>query len=68
MTVSLAARAPATFEIKSANLPLVAFLLKSPDLALLGQELGARFCDVPYCVDIDLLGDALGHLTSPGAT
>ncbi len=55
MTVALAARAPATFEIKSAQLPLVALHLKSPDLALLGQELAARFGDIPDFFDHDPL-------------
>jgi len=66
MTVSLAARAPATFEIKSAHLPLVALLLKSPDLALLGQELGARFGDVPDFFDHDPLVIDLGPLQAQG--
>ena len=39
---SSASISPATFEIKSANLPLVALLLKSADL-----ELKARFGDIP---------------------
>lgn len=55
MTVALAGRAPATFEIKSANLPLVALLLKSPDLALLAQELQGRFGDIPDFFDNDPL-------------
>jgi septum site-determining protein MinC len=55
MTVALAGRAPATFEIKSANLPLVALLLKSPDLHLLAQELQARFGDIPDFFDHDAL-------------
>ena len=55
MTVALAGRAPATFEIKSANLPLVALLLKSPDLHLLAQELQARFGDIPDFFDHDPL-------------
>lgn len=65
MTVALAGRAPATFEIKSANLPLVALLLKSPDLQLLAQELQGRFGDIPdffdndpLVVDLAPLGDA----------
>jgi septum site-determining protein MinC len=65
MTVALAGRTPATFEIKSANLPLVALLLKSPDLALLAQELQGRFGDLPeffdndpLVVDLSPLGDA----------
>ncbi|MGE4240089.1 septum site-determining protein MinC [Ramlibacter sp.] len=55
MTVALAGRAPATFEIKSANLPLVALLLKSGDLALLADELAARFGDIPDFFDQDPL-------------
>ena len=60
MTVALAGRAPATFEIKSANLPLVALLLKSPDLALLAQELKGRFGDIPDFFDNDPLVIDLG--------
>jgi len=55
MTVALAGRTPATFEIKSANLPLVALLLKSSDLHLLAQELQARFGDNPEFFDHDPL-------------
>jgi len=55
MTVALAGRAPATFEIKSANLPLVALLLKSADLAALATELSARFGDIPDFFDNDPL-------------
>ena len=55
MTVALAGRAPATFEIKSANLPLVALLLKSNDLALLARELQDRFGDLPDFFDNDPL-------------
>jgi septum site-determining protein MinC len=55
MTVALAGRSPATFEIKSANLPLVALLLKSPDLQLLAQELQERFGDIPDFFDQDPL-------------
>lgn len=47
MTVSLAGRASTSFEIKGANLPLVALLLKSPDLDLLAQEFAARFGETP---------------------
>lgn len=53
MTVAIAGRAPATFEIKSANLPLVALLLKSPDLPALAQELQERFADIPDFFDSD---------------
>jgi septum site-determining protein MinC len=55
MTVALQATTPATFEIKSANLPLVALLLKSTDLVALARELEARFGDVPDFFDQDAL-------------
>jgi septum site-determining protein MinC len=55
MSVALAGRAPATFEIKSATLPLVALLLKSPDLSALSQDLHARFGDKPDFFDHDAL-------------
>lgn len=55
MTVALAGRAPATFEIKSANLPLVALLLKSADLRELATELQARYGDLPEFFDHDPL-------------
>lgn len=55
MTVALAGRAPATFEIKSANLPLVSLLLKSTDLAALAEELKERFGDIPDFFDNDPL-------------
>ena len=46
---------PTTFEIKSANFPLVALLLKSTDLAALGREMTLRFGDVPDFFDQDAL-------------
>lgn len=55
MTLALAGRAPATFEIKSAHLPLVALLLKSHDLRQLADELQARFGDIPEFFDHDPL-------------
>lgn len=55
MTVAIAGRAPATFEIKSANLPLVALLLKSGDLDALSRELQDRFGDSPDFFDHDPL-------------
>ena len=55
MTVALAGRAPATFEIKSANLPLVSLLLKSADLRALAAELKVRFGDIPDFFDNDPL-------------
>ncbi|MGV3570500.1 MAG: septum site-determining protein MinC [Ramlibacter sp.] len=68
MTVALAGRAPATFEIKSATLPLVALLLKSPDLALLAEELRSRFGDVPDFFDHDPLVIDLAPLGAGAAT
>ncbi|MBW8722146.1 MAG: septum site-determining protein MinC [Polaromonas sp.] len=55
MTVAIQATTPATFEIKSANLPLVALLLKSTDLIALARELEARFGDIPDFFDQDAL-------------
>ncbi|MBC5782597.1 septum site-determining protein MinC [Ramlibacter sp. USB13] len=55
MTVAIAGRAPATFEIKSANLPLVALLLKSADLGTLAEELQERFGEMPEFFDHDPL-------------
>lgn len=66
MTVALAGRAPASFEIKSATLPLVALLLKSPDLALLAQELQARFGEMPEFFDHDPLVVDLSPLKGEG--
>lgn len=55
MSVALAGNAPATFEIKSAQLPLVALLLKSADLARLAEEFAQRFGDMPDFFDHDAL-------------
>jgi septum site-determining protein MinC len=66
MTLALAGRAPATFEIKSANLPLVALLLKSPDLSELARELAERFGDIPDFFDHDPLVIDLAPLQAQG--
>lgn len=55
MTVALPASSPATFEIKSANLPLVALLIKSADLDALTRDLALRFGDIPDFFDNDPL-------------
>ena len=55
MTVAIAGTTPATFEIKSANLPLVALLLKSTDLGALQREMTLRFGDIPDFFDHDAL-------------
>ena len=55
-----------TFEIKSANLPLVALLLKSSDLAALARELTLRFGDIPDFFDQDPLVIDLSPLQAAG--
>lgn len=55
MSVVTQATAPASFEIKSANLPLVSLLLKSANLNTLSQELALRFGDIPDFFDNDPL-------------
>lgn len=50
-----AAPTPTSFEIKSANLPLVALLLKSTDLTVLARELAQRFADIPNFFEQDPL-------------
>lgn len=47
MTVASPISPPTAFEIKSANLPLVALLLKSADMQLMAEELEARFGSDP---------------------
>lgn len=66
MSTVLNAQAPATFEIKSASLPLVALLLKSADLSRLDAELQQRFGDVPDFFDNDPLLIDLGPLQASG--
>jgi septum site-determining protein MinC len=66
MTVALAGRAPATFEIKSATLPLVSLLLKTADLRALAVELTARFGDPPDFFDNDPLVLDLSPLQGQG--
>jgi septum site-determining protein MinC len=53
MTVALAGNAPATFEIKSANLPLVSLLLKSADIDALALDLQRQFGELPNFFDHD---------------
>jgi len=66
MTVALAGRAPATFEIKSATLPLVSLLLKTTDLDALAAELTTRFGDHPDFFDHDPLVLDLSPLQAQG--
>ena len=62
-----AATAPASFEIKIANLPLVALLLKSTNLDILASELKTRFGDIPDFFDQDPLVIDLTELSAATA-
>ena len=53
MTVALAANAPTLFDIKSAQLPLVALRVKSDRLDQVADELAAQYADVPDFFDND---------------
>lgn len=64
MTVAVQGTTPETFEIKSATLPLVALVLKSPDLAALAHELEARFGDIQDFFDQDAMVIDLSRLES----
>ena len=55
MPVSLGGQAPASFDLKSAHLPLLALLLKSGDMALLRREFDERYRDQPEFFDDDPL-------------
>jgi len=65
MSHAASATTPATFEIKSAVLPLVAVLLKSADLAALAAELSQRWADTPDFFDGDPVVLDLAHLPPP---
>jgi septum site-determining protein MinC len=65
MTVAVQATTPDTFEIKSATLPLVALVLKSPDLGALAEDLEARFGDIRDFFDQDAMVIDLSRLESP---
>ena len=68
MSVSTAGQSPATFELKSANLPLLALLLKSTDMTALAHELAAEFGGNPDFFDHDPLVIDLTPLQgAPGA-
>ncbi|MDQ7746217.1 septum site-determining protein MinC [Hydrogenophaga pseudoflava] len=55
MSTVLSASAPTSFEIKSAQLPLVALLLKTADLVQLAEEMTQRYGDIPDFFDHDPL-------------
>lgn len=66
MSVVIPATGPTSFEIKSANLPLVSLLLKSADLSLLSTEFATRFGDIPDFFDQDPLLLDLSQLPPDG--
>ena len=65
MTDATRLQAPACLDIKSANLPLVALMLKSTDLQAVQEELNRRLGDVPDFFDNEpLLIDLSGALAA----
>jgi septum site-determining protein MinC len=64
MTVAVQGTTPDTFEIKSATLPLIALVLKSPDLSALAHDLEARFGDIQDFFDHDAMVIDLSRLES----
>jgi septum site-determining protein MinC len=67
MTVALAGTAPASFEIKSANLPLVALLLKSADITAVADDLERQFGELPNFFDHDPMVIDMGALPPDAA-
>ncbi|MGC3984033.1 MAG: septum site-determining protein MinC [Pseudorhodoferax sp.] len=53
MSAAPAGHARASFDLKSASLPLISVVLKTPNLAVLSQELQARFGETPDFFDED---------------
>lgn len=53
MSAAPAGHARASFDLKSASLPLITVVLKTPNLATLSQELQARFGETPDFFDED---------------
>ena len=64
MTVAVQGTTPETFEIKSATLPLVALVLKSPDLVAFARDFEARFGDIQDFFDQDPIVIDLSRLES----
>ncbi|HEY0202286.1 MAG TPA: septum site-determining protein MinC [Burkholderiaceae bacterium] len=65
MAVTTAGQARASFEFKSATLPLVALLLKTASLAELEQAFAQQFGDTPDFFDGDPVVIDLGHMPEP---
>jgi septum site-determining protein MinC len=67
MTISSSSNAPLPFEIKSANLPLVSFLVRTADLNEMSVSLETRFANSPDFFDNDAVVIDLNPLnTQPG--
>ncbi|MEI6384431.1 MAG: septum site-determining protein MinC [Betaproteobacteria bacterium] len=67
MTTSSSSNAPLHFEIKSANLPLVSFLVRTADLNEMSVSLETRFANSPDFFDNDAVVIDLNPLnTQPG--
>jgi septum site-determining protein MinC len=62
MSAPSSGSSPATFEIKSANLPLVALRLMSTDLQAVAHDLARQYGDVPDFFDQDPLVIDLAYL------
>ena len=62
MAVAAASPTPVAFELKSANLSLVAVVLKTADLASLSQAMDERFADAPGLFDNDPVAIDLSQL------
>lgn len=62
MSASSSGSLPATFEIKSANLPLLALRLMSTDLQAVAHDLARQYGDVPDFFDQDPLVIDLAYL------
>lgn len=64
MSVAVSGHSPISFEIKSANLPLLSLRLKSGDLNLLAEELQTHYGELPDFFSNDLLVVDLSFLPS----
>ena len=62
------AAAPHAYEIKSASLPLVAFILKTYDISVLRADLTRRLGDTPDFFDNDPVVIDLSSLDQPNAS
>jgi septum site-determining protein MinC len=68
MTVALTANAPTRFDIKSAQMPLVALRVKSARLDQVAEELVAQYADVPDFFDNDPLLIDFSQLQANGSS